>query len=207
MSEIPEGHVPTAISSHVSCRNSFVSRWGVGESMVFCVTRMIRVGWITSVDIFSLYLTGYKFSFLALCLLLSVIWQGKYLPAIMLQIPILSTVNNIFSESVLGCSSWILMDNHTEHDSVENWGHWMFAMHLRRAVPRSLVKSCLLWLIAMCKGEVVLASWRVFFKERQYFPPHPRGERQEKAKGLMCTALVAPSSYLHDGFLVSFTIR
>lgn len=39
---------------------------------------------------------------------------------------------------MLGCNSWILMDNHTEHDSVENWGHWTFAMLLRRTVSQVL---------------------------------------------------------------------
>lgn len=27
---------------------------------------------------------------------------------------------------MLGCNSWLLVDNRTEHDSVENWGHWAF---------------------------------------------------------------------------------
>ena len=39
---------------------------------------------------------------------------------------------------MLGCSSWILVGNHTEHDSVENWGHWTFAMLLRRTVSQVL---------------------------------------------------------------------
>lgn len=39
---------------------------------------------------------------------------------------------------MLGCNSWILADNHTEHDSVENWGHWTFAMLLRRTISQVL---------------------------------------------------------------------
>lgn len=96
---------------------------------------------------------------------------------------------------MLGCDFWILVDNHTEHDSVENWGHWMFAMLLRRAVPRSLVKSCPPRLIATHHGEVLLASCRGFCKGGQHLPFLPRGERQEKVKGLICgcSMLVAPS--------------
>lgn len=39
---------------------------------------------------------------------------------------------------MLGCNSWLLVDNRTEHDSVENWGHWTFARLLRRTVSQIL---------------------------------------------------------------------
>lgn len=35
---------------------------------------------------------------------------------------------------MLGCNSCVLADNHPERDSVENWGHWTFAMLLRRTI-------------------------------------------------------------------------
>lgn len=39
----------------------------------------------------------------------------------------------------------------------------------------------------MRNGEMALAGCGVFCKERQRFPPLPRGQRQEKAKGLIDT--------------------
>lgn len=64
-----------------------------------------------------------------------------------------------FSESMLGCSSWILTDNHTEHDSVENWGHWTFAtLPRRRMVSQVLgqVVSCVINTNMQCRDG---AAW------------------------------------------------